>query len=254
MQEIEARKLIIEAGLFLVREKLIARTWGNISARISDDEFIITPSGKSYDAIKEDDLVKVKISDLSYTGDIKPSSEKKIHAEIYKIHSDCNFIIHTHQNYATALSLLKNLDLAPIAKYGLPGTNKLKKNVVKALTNNLNSKAILLERHGVVCFGKDYEEARDVVMNLEKEAFDYFEKVKVEKSAKIIKKPYLDDYAQMMGFGKKCVEDDEEAKNLIIEKNKIASMVAKKVKPMNFLDVLLQNFVYKKKYSKLKDK
>lgn len=253
-EEVEARKLVIETGLFLVKEELIARTWGNISARISDSEFIITPSGKPYDTLKETDLVKVQISDLSYEGDIKPSSEKKIHAEIYKFNDNVNFVIHTHQNYATSLSLLKQVDLAPIAKYGLPGTKKLKNNVSKALVLNPSSKAILLERHGVICFGESYDEAKDVCLKLESDAKELFGKIKIEKDEKTLRKPYLDDYAQMMGFGKKSVTEDSEAVNLIIEKNKLAAMVSKKVKPMNFFDVSLQHFVYKKKYSKLKDK
>ena len=71
--ETEARKLVIEAGLKLVENKLIARTWGNISARISKDEFIITPSGKAYDKLTPADLVRVTVRDASYTGSVKPS-------------------------------------------------------------------------------------------------------------------------------------------------------------------------------------
>ena len=41
----EAKKLVIEAGLRLLKEGLIVRTWGNISARISGEQFVITPSG-----------------------------------------------------------------------------------------------------------------------------------------------------------------------------------------------------------------
>ena len=47
----EAKSLVIEAGLKLVREGLIVRTWGNISARISDEQFVITPSGKGYETL-----------------------------------------------------------------------------------------------------------------------------------------------------------------------------------------------------------
>ena len=71
--ENEARRLVIEAGHKLLENKLIARTWGNISARTGKDEFIITPSGRAYDTLTPDDLVKVKVADCSYTGSIKPS-------------------------------------------------------------------------------------------------------------------------------------------------------------------------------------
>ena len=88
-----ARALIIEAGHRLLENKLVARTWGNLSARISEDAFIITPSGRAYDTLAPEDLVKVCIRDLSYEGDRKPSSEKGIHAQAYLLRPDCSFII-----------------------------------------------------------------------------------------------------------------------------------------------------------------
>ena len=54
--EEEARGLIIEAGHRLLETHLVARTWGNISARISDTEFLITPSGRAYETLTEDEL------------------------------------------------------------------------------------------------------------------------------------------------------------------------------------------------------
>ncbi len=57
--EREARKLVVEAGRRLLERGLVARTWGNISARVSDTHFIITPSGMAYDTMTEDQLVLV---------------------------------------------------------------------------------------------------------------------------------------------------------------------------------------------------
>ena len=68
----EAAKMIIESGLMLVERGLIARTWGNISARVSDTEFMITPSGMAYDKLTPEMIVTCKIEDCSYEGDIKP--------------------------------------------------------------------------------------------------------------------------------------------------------------------------------------
>ena len=61
--ENEARALVIRAGHLLTERGLIARTWGNISARISDSEFIITPSGLAYDTLRPEQLVRVSIAD-----------------------------------------------------------------------------------------------------------------------------------------------------------------------------------------------
>ena len=59
--EAEARQLVVEAGHRLLENGLIARTWGNISARISDTHFIITPSGLAYETMKPEQLVKVLV-------------------------------------------------------------------------------------------------------------------------------------------------------------------------------------------------
>ena len=84
----EARRLVIEAGHRLLENKLIARTWGNISARISKEECIITPSGRAYDTLKPEDLVVVKIADGSFEGSNKPSSEKGVHIAAYALRRD----------------------------------------------------------------------------------------------------------------------------------------------------------------------
>ncbi|MEL7657975.1 MAG: class II aldolase/adducin family protein, partial [Bacillota bacterium] len=104
MERIEAKNLVIKAGLELMNSGLIARTWGNVSCRIDETTFAITPSGREYQTLTPDDIVEVKIEDLSHTGNIKPSSEKGIHAAVYQIHPEMNFVIHTHQENASAMS------------------------------------------------------------------------------------------------------------------------------------------------------
>ena len=75
--EEEARRIIVQAGHRLVKKGLTARTWGNISARISDTHFAITPSGRAYETLQPEDIVVVKIEDCSWEGDQKPSSERR---------------------------------------------------------------------------------------------------------------------------------------------------------------------------------
>ena len=182
MEITQAKKAVIAAGERLVESGLIARTWGNVSCRVSDNSFVITPSGKPYIGLTPDDIVEVKIDDLYWEGDVKPSSEKGIHAEVYKIHPNANFVIHTHQKNASAISALKSgLDTVSnkligskvfLGGYGLPGTGKLKKGVANALRLS-SSKAVIMAHHGAVCFGKDSDEAFEVALALEKECESY---------------------------------------------------------------------------------
>ncbi len=181
----KARELVVLAGKKLLQSGLIARTWGNVSCRISDHQFVITPSGRAYENLRAEEIVAVNIDDGSYSGDIKPSSEKDLHAEIYRHRKDVNFIIHTHQASASALSPL-GVDIpvgnpesvsvigqkVACAAYGLPGSQKLKNEAVAALART-EGKAILLANHGAVCFGRDMEEAFQVASNLEQFSVDF---------------------------------------------------------------------------------
>lgn len=175
----EAQEKVILAGEELVRTGLIARTWGNISCRISDTEFLITPSGRDYLSLTSDEIVKVSISDLSYDSNVKPSSEKGVHSEVYKQFPNANFVIHTHQNKASAISAT---DLSSIkvsceefpllggevicAEYALPGTKKLMVNVSKALSHS-KGKTVIMKHHGALCFGEDYDETFKAAHELE---------------------------------------------------------------------------------------
>ena len=158
--ETEARRLVIEAGRRLAENKLISRTWGNVSARISKDEFIITPSGRAYETLSPADLVKVRVSDCSYSGNIKPSSEKGVHASAYALRQNAGFIIHTHQFYASVVAAECRGDKKyPCAGYGLPGTEGLRKKVAACIEANPYENTFLMARHGALMLGSRMEDA-----------------------------------------------------------------------------------------------
>lgn len=175
--EKEARALIIQAGHKLVESGLAARTWGNISARISSTHFLITPSGLPYETLQSEQLVRVRISDCAYEGSIKPSSEKGIHAAAYLHRPDAGFVIHTHQEYASCVSVsgeaLSDLnhpilgDCVPCAAYGMPSTKKLQRNVDSVMVKFPQCNAILMRNHGALCIGRDYDRAFELAYALE---------------------------------------------------------------------------------------
>lgn len=192
----KAKETVVLAGKKLVETGLIARTWGNVSCRISDTQFVITPSGRAYEALTPEELVTVNIEDAGYEGDIKPSSEKGMHAEVYKNRSDIGFVIHTHQINASAVSPLKNdipvtdPDSASVigdkvlcAAYALPGTKKLKKKVARVLSGS-TGKSFILSYHGALCIGTDYDEAFRVAFELEKVCSDFVNKRYLEISGR----------------------------------------------------------------------
>ena len=180
MDVLKAKIAVVEAGRELVKEGLIQRTWGNVSCRVNEEQFVITPSGRDYMTLSPNDVVLVNINDLSYEGDVKPSSEKGIHAKCYQLRSTVNFVIHTHQTYASLVGLsgrdINDIpeeaaavlgDCVPAASYGLPGTKKLRSGVVDALLRAPEAKACLMLHHGAVCVGEDKAEAFKVANTLE---------------------------------------------------------------------------------------
>ena len=185
--ESEARALVVQAGHRLLDCGLVARTWGNISARVSDTHFVITPSGRSYETLKPSDLVLVQISDCAYAGDRKPSSEKGIHAAAYRHRPEVGFVIHTHQDYASCVGVggadLMGIDhpllgsCVPCAAYGMPSTKKLQQGVENAMVQHPMARGIFMRQHGALCMGEDFAQAFGVALALEEVCHKEFDAV-----------------------------------------------------------------------------
>ncbi|MPM45956.1 L-fuculose phosphate aldolase [bioreactor metagenome] len=166
---LETRSGILKIGCTLLDKKLVAGTWGNISARVPETGTIaVTPSGRNYRDLQESDIVLTDINGNIIDGSLKPSSELQMHLAIYKARPDVMAIIHTHSIFASSCAVA-NKAIPPIiedlvqvvggsvdvATYALPGTNELAENVVAAIGHK---GAALLSNHGVVCCGENLRE------------------------------------------------------------------------------------------------
>ena len=193
MDILTAKQAVIAAGNRLVAQGLIARTWGNVSMRIDDESCVVTPSGKAYDSLTPDDIVHMKLADCSYTGELKPSAEKAIHAQAYLLRPEVNFVIHTHQLYASILSVTGEAipvaeqwqgvlgESIPMANYGLPGQKSLTEAVVAAWRNNPSCKAVILKHHGAIVVGTDAEDTFHMADVLEQQCLAHIKQVAKEK-------------------------------------------------------------------------
>ncbi|PIE71823.1 MAG: aldolase [Deltaproteobacteria bacterium] len=183
----EKRNILHTAGLNLVKAGLVARTWGNISIRLDDDWFLITPSGRTYETLTPGEMVVVNRVDLSHEGTITPSSEKGMHADIYTRRPEITAVIHTHQLQASTVAAARktvtglSADHAAVlgesvlcADYALPGTRKLVLAAAKALVHGRN--AALLANHGAVCIGETMEAAFTVAVILEAACEDFIKR------------------------------------------------------------------------------
>ena len=169
MEEKTIYEQVAETGRLLLEKRLVARTWGNFSARLDETHFVITPSGLGYEQMIADDMVRFCLADETWEGTRKPSSEKGIHAAAYRLFPEVGFVIHTHQAFATALGLTEPGQLSLTeeerealggvawAEYGLPGTKKLKEAVTAALQTGAHT--VLMRHHGALVCGRDRDDA-----------------------------------------------------------------------------------------------
>ena len=174
----ELRRAVVGAGQRLLAEGLVARTWGNVSVRAGAEHMLITPSGRAYEGLTPQDIVPVNLRTGAYEGPLKPSSEGKLHAEIYRTRPEIQAVIHTHQMNASTVAAARR-EVPPIlddmvqiigptvrvADYALPSTNKIVRVTVKALRGRM---AALMANHGAVCLGRNLDEAFVVAQILEK--------------------------------------------------------------------------------------
>jgi L-fuculose-phosphate aldolase len=155
---------------------------GNISRRFGDG-FLITPSGMSYDRLHAGDIVYVDMSGSSQDA-LAPSSEWRMHRDIYANHAAAGAVLHAHSTFATVLSCLR-LDIPAFhymvavaggidircADYALFGTQALSDNMLAALTDR---RACLLGTHGMICFHHNLDKALWLGVEVETLARQYW--------------------------------------------------------------------------------
>lgn len=166
----QMRKRVQEIALKSYMEGLVAGTSGNVSEYDHETGIMaITPSNVDYKLMKMEDVVLMKLDGEIIEGEFKPSSEWKMHAEVYKNLKHVNAVIHTHSPRATSFAVIHETipvilvemlpflggDI-PLANFGLPGTSELGAEAVRAL-NNRNS--CLLSNHGVLAIGNNLDQA-----------------------------------------------------------------------------------------------
>ncbi len=177
----QIRRSVIETGLEMIKSSLVVGTWGNISARIPDEDMIaITPSGVDYETIEATDIVILDMKGNVVDGDKIPSIEWQLHLAVYNAREDIQAIVHTHSTYVTAFAIARKSipgsaeDLVQIVggdvritNYVLPGSRELGDEVVKALQDRM---ACIMANHGCVATGRTLKEALKTAFIVEKAA------------------------------------------------------------------------------------
>lgn len=162
------REDLIRIARFIYEKGFATAQAGNVSCRLRGDRVLIKATGASLGFLTDEDLVVLDMDGSKVEGEKEPSSEWRMHLAIYKARPDIGAVVHTHSVYASVLAYLKRhikpvnpeshyiLGDIPRVPYFKFGTEELAQAVTERLGR---SKAVLLERHGVVTLGEDLEGA-----------------------------------------------------------------------------------------------
>ncbi|MSP37379.1 MAG: class II aldolase/adducin family protein [Deltaproteobacteria bacterium] len=172
LKHIELRQAVIDSANFLVRIGAISMSHhGNFSVRVPGTETILLTASSSFDNLKPENLALLDLDGKLIEGEINPTNAEIVHmhAIVYKQRPETGAVVHTHSTYATSFAIasralgcsyeaLVRNDMAagvPLAKYGPRGSKESVANIADALSASKNTKAVLLENHGVLAFGAD---------------------------------------------------------------------------------------------------
>lgn len=189
-------------------------TSGNISARV-DDGFLITPSGIPYEEMEPDQVVLMDMEG-GYYGEFLPSSEWRMHYDIFRNRPDAGAVVHTHAVFATAISCLRQgipafhymigvgggTDIR-CADYATFGTQALSDRMLKALDGRT---ACLLANHGMMCLGRDLKKAMWLAVEVETLAKQYWYAARMGEPVILDDAEMTDILARFKTYGKQAHE------------------------------------------------
>ena len=196
----EEREAVCRVGKLLYDRGYVAANDGNISVRVGEGRLLITPSGVSKGRMTPDMLLVTDLDGTVIEGNRHPSSEGKMHLEVYRGRPDVNAVVHAHPPVSTAFAvcrrgletpylseLVAGLGQVPCTpSFAMLSTEEVPQSVRPYLADH---NALLLANHGARAWGGDLWEA-----------FDRLETV--EHTAKIVLN------AQLLGGGIPLTEEE----------------------------------------------
>jgi L-fuculose-phosphate aldolase len=169
-EQARAREEILEAGRRLRERFFVAANDGNISARLSGGDILITPTGVNKGDMSAEMLLTVDPGGAVLSGDLKPSSEMKMHLAVYRRRPDVRAIVHAHPPTATGFATSRirldqdvilpevvfGLGSIGFSEYGTPTTEQVPEAVSREIAS---CEALLLANHGALTIGTSVMQA-----------------------------------------------------------------------------------------------
>jgi L-fuculose-phosphate aldolase len=167
MCEIEIKEQMCDVCRKMWQLGWVAANDGNVSVRLLDGTFLVTPTGISKSFITPEKILKIndKAEVLDGLPGYKPSSEIKMHLRCYRDRSDVNGVVHAHPptatGYAVAGLSLDDYSMIetviaigsiPLTPYGTPSTSEVPEAIAPYLQDH---DVMLLQNHGALAMGSD---------------------------------------------------------------------------------------------------
>lgn len=214
LKYLDLRLEVIATCLKMNEEGINQGTSGNVSVR-TPEGFLITASGVPYHKMKPEHVVEMDL-DGGYVGEYLPSTEWRMHLDIFKHRPEAGAIVHTHSTYATALACLRKdipcfhymigigggTDIK-CSDYAEFGTQELSTVMLKALEGRL---ACLLGNHGQIAFGPNLEKALWRAGEVETLAHQYWAALQAGKPVLLDDKQMTTVLARFKTYGKQSDE------------------------------------------------
>jgi ribulose-5-phosphate 4-epimerase/fuculose-1-phosphate aldolase len=181
--ETQVREEICRVGASLFERGLTFGSTGNISVRLTDGGWLMTPTNASMGALDPATLSRFDTSGRLLSGD-PPTKEAFLHFCMYGKRADAGAVVHLHSSHSVAVSILADTNpndvlppltayfvmrvgRLPLVPYYPPGDETLAKAVEKLAGKH---HAVLLANHGPVVAGSSLANAQYATEELEETA------------------------------------------------------------------------------------
>jgi len=183
MSESTARDAICRLGASIFSRGLTFGSSGNISQRLDDGGWLMTPTNASLGGLDPATLSRLDAEGRLLSGDA-PTKESFLHRVMYEGRPDAGAVVHLHATHSVAVSCLADVDPAdvlppitayyvmrigrlPLVPYFPPGDTRLAE-AVRPLVGKHH--AVLLANHGPVVAGTSLSAAAGAIEELEETA------------------------------------------------------------------------------------
>jgi L-fuculose-phosphate aldolase len=171
--ETDLRRAIVECGRLAYERGLLMSNDGNLSVRLDERRFLITPSGLCKGRLAPEDLLVMDLDGnvLQPAADptLRPSGETAMHTEALRLRPDIRAVLHAHPPHAVALTVaglpfradvlsevILGLGEVPITDFALPISEENARAIRPYIREH---NAVLLRNHGSLTVGAHLDEA-----------------------------------------------------------------------------------------------